>query len=62
MPSTELLRLYLDLGGSIVTIGSDSHAPAHLGTHIQEAKDQLKDLGFQSFCTYKEMRPIFHSL
>lgn len=62
MPSTELLRLYLDLGGSIVTIGSDSHAPAHLGTYIQEAKDQLKELGFQSFCTYEAMQPVFHRL
>ncbi|MBD5544969.1 MAG: PHP domain-containing protein [Lachnospiraceae bacterium] len=32
MPSAELLGLYKDLGGSIVTIGTDSHAPAHLGT------------------------------
>ena len=62
MPSAALLRLYRDLGGSIVTIGSDSHAPAHLGTYIQEAKEQLKALGFQNFCTYKGMQPIFHRL
>lgn len=47
MPSAELLRLYRDLGGSIVTIGSDSHAPAHLGAYLSEAKDQLSALGFQ---------------
>ena len=62
MPSVEILRLYKDLGGSILTIGSDSHAPAHLGTYIEEAKTLLRELGFQSFCTYEKMRPIFHSL
>lgn len=62
MPSTELLQLYHDLGGTIVTIGSDSHAPAHLGTYIQEAECQLKSLGFQHFCTYEKMQPVFHRL
>ena len=62
MPSAQLLRLYRDLGGSIVTIGSDSHAPAHLGTYIQEAMEQLKELGFQNFCTYEKMRPVFWRL
>ena len=62
MPSAQLLRLYRDLGGSIVTIGSDSHAPAHLGTHIQEAMEQLKELGFQNFCTYEKMQPVFWRL
>lgn len=60
MPSVRLLELYRDLGGTIVTIGSDSHAPEHLGAYIQEAKDQLKALGFRSFCTYEKMEPVFY--
>lgn len=62
MPSTELLRLYRDLGGSIVTIGSDSHSPEHLGRGLQEAKDQLSALGFRNFCTFQKMQPIFHGM
>lgn len=62
MPSAELLALYKDLGGSIVTIGTDSHAPAHMGTYIGEAWSLLKSLGFRSFCTYEKMQPIFHLL
>lgn len=62
MPSAALLRLYKDLGGSIVTIGSDSHAPAHLGTCLEEAKTQLRELGFRRFCTYEGMEPRFHLL
>ena len=62
MPSAEILRLYKDLGGSIITIGSDSHAPEHLGTYIKEAEIQLKEIGFYQFCTFEKMEPIFHRL
>lgn len=61
-PSVQLLKLYRDLGGSMITIGSDSHKPEHLGTYIEDAKILLKNLGFQKFCTYENMHPIFHEL
>lgn len=61
-PSQQILRLYKKLGGTILTIGSDSHKPEHLGVYIQESKKMLKDLGFTSYCTYEKMKPIFHSL
>lgn len=61
-PCVEILKLYRDLGGKIVTIGSDSHKPEHLGTYNEEAKNILKSLGFRAFCTYKDMAPIFHNL
>lgn len=61
-PSKEILQLYHDLGGTILTIGSDSHKPEHLGCGIQEAKEMLKEIGFQTYCTYEKMTPIFHKL
>ncbi len=61
-PSGEILKLYRALGGEILTIGSDSHRPEHLGVAIQETRAHLKSLGFQSFCTYENMRPVFHPL
>lgn len=60
MPSTEILQLYRNLGGSIITVGTDSHAPEHLGTYLKEAMDQLKRLGFKGFYTYEKMQPVFH--
>ena len=62
MPSTDILKLYRDLGGKILTIGSDSHKPEHLGTYIEESKALLKEMGFQKFCTYEKMKPVFHEL
>ncbi len=61
-PSKEILTLYRELGGDILTIGSDSHAPKHLGQSIQETKEALRSLGFRTFCTYEKMQPIYHAL
>lgn len=61
-PSWDILLLYRELGGEIITIGSDSHEPDHLGEHIGEVMTQLKDMGFRYYCTYEKMQPIFHKL
>lgn len=61
-PSMAILEMYRDMGGQIITLGSDSHAPAHLGTHMKTAKELLKSIGFRNFCTYDKMNPIFHEL
>ena len=45
-----------------ITIGSDSHKPEHLGTFIDETKQELKTLGFKEFCTFDKMKPIYHQL
>jgi histidinol-phosphatase (PHP family) len=59
-PAREILELYRDLGGTIVTLGSDSHAPEHLGAYLRHFQRYLASLGFESFCTYDHMVPIFH--
>lgn len=61
-PSRDILRLYKQLGGKIITIGSDSHAPEHLGAYIEKTKQDLKDLGFEYYCTFDKMTPIYHHL
>lgn len=61
-PSGDILRLYRELGGRIITLGSDSHKPAHLGACMEETKEMLKSMGFREFCTFERMQPVFHSL
>ena len=61
-PSQDILKLYKELGGTIITIGSDSHKEEHLGAYIDEAKAMLKDLGFTHYCTFEQMQPIYHEL
>ena len=62
MPSKNILNKYFELGGTILTIGSDTHETEHLGDHIEEVKDVLKEIGFKQFCTFEKMQPIFHQL
>ena len=62
-PSRAILKLYKDLGGKIITIGSDGHSVKYLGDHIPEACRILKEeIGFTEFCTFEHMKPVFHSL
>ncbi len=61
-PSREILKLYKELGGRIITLGSDSHKPEHLGVCMEETKELLRSIGFDSFCTYDKLQPIFHAL
>ena len=62
MPSRRILRFYRELGGELLTIGSDSHETVHLGDHIREVRPVLRDLGFRPFCTFERMKPVFHDL
>lgn len=61
-PSREILKLYRELGGEIITIGSDSHKKEHLGAYIEETKNVLKELGYTKYCTFESMTPIYHNL
>lgn len=61
-PSRPILKLYRDLGGEIVTIGSDAHKPADLGEAVGEAQQLLRELGFTHIYTFEKMRPIAHPL
>ena len=61
-PCADILKIYKELGGTIITIGSDSHHRDHLGFHLKESQQILKDLGFEFFCTFRDMEPRFHKL
>lgn len=61
-PTDDVLSLYRDLGGAIVTIGSDSHKPEHLGAYLRIAQDRLRALGFSRACTYESGEPRFYEL
>jgi len=61
-PAVGILKLYKELGGEILTIGSDSHSVEHFGTKIIDVQKQLKELGFNHFYTFDKMQPIGHNL
>lgn len=61
-PSLDILKLYKELGGEIITIGSDSHTISQFGYEIADVREQLADLGFEYFYTFDKMKPTKHSM
>ena len=61
-PERNILKLYHELGGKIITIGSDAHKAENVGEHIPYIQEELKKIGFTDICTFDKMKPIFHKL
>jgi histidinol-phosphatase (PHP family) len=61
-PCIEILKLYRELGGEIVTVGSDSHVPQYIGYGFDRAAELLKSVGFKYYTTFKDMKPKFWEL
>lgn len=58
-PTTDVLKRYRELGGEIITIGSDAHTPEYLQNHFSRAKDVLKECGFRYHSIFKNRTPEF---
>lgn len=61
-PERDILKLYHELGGKIITIGSDAHKAENVGERIPYIQEELKKIGFTDICTFDKMKPIFHKL
>ena len=62
LPDAKWLRMYRDLGGEIITLGTDAHTPDFVGCAIRERQQLLRDCGFTKFCTFEKRQPIWHEL
>lgn len=61
LPSADFLRRFKELGGRIVTVGSDAHDPSRVGQYVPQALALLKDI-FGYVCTFQNRQPVFHKL
>lgn len=61
LPGAEYLRRFKELGGQIVTVGSDAHTADRVGQYTGRACEILKDI-FGYVCTFAQRKPIFHKL
>ena len=58
----EILTLYRDLGGTLVTTGSDAHFPADVAKGVREACALLQACGFDRVTVYTRRQPELHRL
>lgn len=56
-PNMEILKRYKELGGEVLTIGSDSHKSNDVCKDFDKAYDMLRYLGFKYVCIFRERRP-----
>jgi histidinol-phosphatase (PHP family) len=53
-PSLEILRWYRELGGEILTIGSDAHHPNYVGACFSVASDMARAAGFTRLAQFEK--------
>lgn len=61
-PWREILSLYKDLGGEIITVGSDAHSPDNVGKGVRETHALLADMGFRYVAAYRGRKPEFQKI
>jgi histidinol-phosphatase (PHP family) len=61
-PGLTILRWYRELGGEILTLGSDSHRVEHLGYGLEVGAELARTAGFTRICTFAQRQPIWHAL
>lgn len=61
LPGVEHLRRFKELGGQIVTVGSDAHTADRVGQYCHEACRIVADI-FGHVCTFENRKPMFHKI
>ena len=61
LPGISYLKLFKDLGGKIVTVGSDAHTADRVGQYTSNAIAMAEEV-FGHVCTFQKRKPVFHKL
>ncbi len=62
LPDEFYLTRYRELGGELITVGSDAHFPQDVGTGIARAMEIAKSCGFKYLACYKKRKPVMIKL
>lgn len=58
-PQFEILKRFNELGGKIITVGSDAHSPEYIADHFEDAYNMIKSAGFKSIATFRNKNVNF---
>lgn len=61
-PRESILRRYRQLGGEMITFGSDAHSPEYYRDHFDDAVELARSIGFRYHCIYKNRVPEMDTL
>ena len=57
-PTYELIKLYRETGGELITVGSDAHITVDIYSGIPHIYNHLKSLGFKYITTVEDKKPV----
>lgn len=58
LPTIDVLKRYKELGGTIITLGSDAHTAVNVGQDLDVGKTLIKELGFSSMYHFENRMPV----
>ena len=61
-PHPDVIKRYHELGGEIITVGSDGHKPEHIAYDFHRVSSILKDAGFRYYTVFEKRIPSFIKL
>ncbi len=61
-PCPDALRRYYELGGRIITFGSDAHTPQKVAAAFDITREIALSCGFKEYYTFKKRVPTAHKL
>lgn len=56
-PALPLIKRFRELGGELITVGSDAHRPAEIGTGLDVAEALAAEAGFRYITRYEQGKP-----
>ena len=62
LPHPSIIQRYRELGGKIITIGSDAHTTNRVGEHVSEAMRIVRECGFEEVAVFENQNPKFYSI
>lgn len=62
LPDTRLVRRFRELGGRYITLGSDSHAPAHFAAGLEQGAIEALAAGFTEAVYFRDRKPVSYRL
>ena len=56
-PQEKVLKRYRELGGEIITVGSDAHETKHLAYAFEGIPELLRKCGFRYYTEFRKRKP-----
>ena len=61
-PTEAALKRYRELGGEILTLGSDAHKPEHIAYDFKKVPQLLHDAGFSYYTVFQKRKAVFYKI